>query len=449
MKKRDLAYTLTLFLAATLTLVNVYYNRKQTQPFRPLIEISNLAHEKYVSEVKQSEMVDNAIKGMLHGLDKHSTYITASERKEFDRDITGNYVGIGANISAIDDGIVIVSPLSNSPAEEAHLAPGDIIITIEGESTIGWTTSDAANKLTGKAGTDVSFTVQKTDQSTKEYTLTRRKMGTPVITGWRRNTTDSKWNYILDNDNLIGYLMLTQFSEDIMKQFDEKMQQLIDNHNIKGIIVDLRGNPGGLLPAAIKFVERFVGKKLVVSTDGKHSKKRDYYGNNNAVYGNIEIVILINEGSASASEIVSGALQAHKKSIIIGARSYGKGSVQQIYEIPKLGSAVKITTDYYYLPDGKCVHKKTDNEIWGVQPDIKVDMNREEILELIKLRNTLRLGAANGHSKTDSDITDSIEHTIQNDYDKLMEIDLQLKEALKQCRLQLEIKSAKTAPKRE
>jgi carboxyl-terminal processing protease len=289
-----------------------------------------------------------------------------------------------------------VTPLENSPALRAGVQPGDLIIGVDGGTTAGWTTDQAVREITGKEGSEVTLTIYRpTTGQEIDFVLSRGRIQLTTIRGVERvGGGGDEWNYMLDSETGIAYVRLTGFNPE---SFDElsKALESARNQGMKGLVLDLRGNPGGLLDVAVEIVSLFVPNGEVVSTIGRVERKQKLNVRGKAQYADLPLVALVNEGSASASEILAGALQDHQRAVVLGARTFGKGSVQRVLALNRrLGiprdsrsaARLKLTTALYYLPSGRSPHKQTpDAEVWGVEPDLDVELTPKEFGKVMEL----------------------------------------------------------------
>lgn len=318
-------------------------------------EVMYLIEKNYVEPVENKTLVDGAIKGMLQGLDPHSTYFTEKEYKDFQVETKGEFGGLGITIGMRDNILTVIAPIEDTPAFRAGLKSGDKIIKIEDNATTGLSLEDAVNKLRGKPGTNITVTIHR-DSIPKPFdvTLTRAIIKVKAVKA-----------DMIGKD--VAYIRVTQFKEDVSGEIKTAIEQLRKN-KYKGIIVDLRNNPGGLLSEAINVSSIFLpsGKEVVYTKDrtGKdqHFKSSTFTLREEKT----PLVLLVNEGSASASEILAGAIQDYKRGVLVGKKTYGKASVQSIIPL-RDGSAVKLTTAKYYTPKGRMIHDK------GIEPDFSVE----------------------------------------------------------------------------
>jgi carboxyl-terminal processing protease len=337
------------------------------------IDVLNLVKENYVTEVDTNTLITNAIRGMVSGLDPHSAFFSPDEYKELQVETSGSFGGLGIELGIIDGYPGIISPIEDTPAWRMGLKSGDKIVAIEGKSTDGMAITDAVKKLRGKAGTPVTISIMREGFSRpKDYTITRE-----VI-----NIKSVKYEVL---ENNIAYVRIVQFQErtstDVRAALDAVVKKT--DGDVRGIILDLRNDPGGLLSKSVEIADDFIEDGIIVYTEGRVSgsditftAKKD-----GTLPADIPMVVLVNGGSASASEIVAGALKDHKRAILIGEKTYGKGSVQTIIPLPD-GSGLKLTTAKYFTPSGVSIQDK------GIIPDIVIE-NKE-------LEQPANGGVANG-----------------------------------------------------
>lgn len=315
----------------------------------------------YVDTVNQASLVEGAIVELLKDLDPHSTYVTKDEVKEMNQPLVGNFDGIGIQFNILFDTIIVISPISGGPSEKAGLRAGDRIVKINDENVagVGIGTTGVRDRLLGEKGTKVSVSIaRKKVESLLDFTITRDKI--PIF------SLDAA--YMVDNE--IGYLRFNRFSATTLDEFNKAYSKLHEE-GLKNIILDLRGNGGGMLEAAVRMSDEFLKNgKMIVYMKGSHLPKQDFFStpNGNFKYG--KIVVLVDEGSASASEIVAGALQDWDRGLIVGRRTFGKGLVQKPFFLPD-GSMIRLTIARYYTPSGRLIQKSYEN---GVE-DYVMEMN--------------------------------------------------------------------------
>ena len=322
-------------------------------------EVLDKVNKDYVDEVDQNAVMDAAINGVLQSLDPYSSYMSPQMLSEMQTETSGKFGGLGIEVGMEAGVVKVISPIDNSPASKVGIKAGDYIVKINDTQVQGKSLTEAVELMRGPVGTDIEITVRRVgEKKAMVFNITREII---KITSVRSK--------VIDGD--IGYIRLTSFNENSSDQFKEKIKDLKKNKDINSYILDLRNNPGGLLSQAIKITDFFLDNGEIVSTKGrKKTESRKWYANKGDVIEGRTLVVLINYGSASASEIVAGALKDHKRAILVGENSYGKGSVQSIIPLKNNG-AIRLTISKYYLPSGKSI-----SEI-GVSPDIRVEEKSE------------------------------------------------------------------------
>jgi carboxyl-terminal processing protease len=323
-------------------------------------DVLSLIQSSYVEEVNMDNLVKGAINGMVETLDPHSSYLTPEMLKQVEVETKGVFGGLGIEIGVKDGLLTIIAPIEDTPAARAGLQSGDKIVRIENDSTKNMNVMDAVKRLRGEPGTKVTITVVRESlPEPKPYTLTRELIKIKSVKS--RSLSDG-----------IGYIRLAQFQQDSQQEVDRALQEFLKaKGGLKGLVLDLRNNPGGLLDQAVRVADEFIESGLIVYTDGRvEAQKTKYTARKEGTYTGFPIVVLVNAGSASASEIVAGALQDHGRAIIIGQRTFGKASVQTILPMED-GSALRLTTARYYTPSGRSIQAK------GIEPDIVVEDGRE------------------------------------------------------------------------
>jgi len=326
-------------------------------------DIFQRVRESYVDEVDEKDLVEAAINGMLTSLDPHSSFLNNDHFNDMQVQTKGKFGGLGIEITMEDGVIKIVSPIDETPAAKAGLRPEDLIIAVNDEPIRGMTLSDAVDRLRGQVGSNVTVTIKRGAKDPFDVSL---KRDTIKIRSVRAKMFDG-----------IGYLRITTFSEQTTPGLTKEIEKMFREHgqDLKGFVLDLRNNPGGLLTEAISVSDAFLEKGEIVSTRGRHAENASRaYARPGDIANGLPLVVLINSGSASASEIVAGALKDHRRAVLLGTRSFGKGSVQTV--IPVSGnSAMRLTTARYYTPSG------TSIQATGISPDIEVALARIETLD--------------------------------------------------------------------
>jgi len=332
------------------------------EDLRLFTDVFGIIQKEYVETTKGKEMVYGAIKGMLETLDPHSAFMPPETYKEMQEETRGRFEGIGIEITNKDGVLTVVSPIEDTPAFKAGILAGDQIVRIEGDVTKNMSLMDAVKRLRGTRGTKVTITIMR-EGSTKpqDFTLVRDVIPVRSV------------RYEL-MDKYYGYVRLSQFQEKTDGDFEKAVRALEveSKGTLKGLILDLRNNPGGLLDQAVKITDRFLDSGLIVSMEGRRDEqKMKFYAHSQGTFPDYPLVVLINGGSASASEIVAGAIQDHKRGVVVGTQSFGKGSVQTIFPL-KEGAGLRLTTARYFTPSGRSIQAK------GIVPDIIVKPAKPE-----------------------------------------------------------------------
>ena len=323
-------------------------------------DVLDKINKEYVDEINQNEIMDAAINGVLQSLDPYSAYMSPESFDSMRTETSGEFGGLGIEVSMEAGVVKVISPLDESPAYEAGVKAGDYIVKINEHQVQGKTLSEAVDLMRGPVGSDIEITVRRIgERKALVFNITRK-----II---KIQSVKSK-----KIDKNIGYVRLTAFNENSSSQVRKKIKEFDKDKNIKGYILDLRNNPGGLLSQAIKISDFFLSNGEIVSTKSrKENENRKWFANDGDIINGKTLVVLINNGSASASEILAGALKDHKRAILIGETTYGKGSVQSIIPLKNKG-AIRLTISKYYLPSGVSI-----SEV-GVDPDIEVSESSDE-----------------------------------------------------------------------
>jgi carboxyl-terminal processing protease len=325
-------------------------------------DVLELLQKEYVEETKNKELIQGAIKGMLETLDPHSAFMPPTAFKEMQEDTRGRFEGLGIEITVREGILTVVSPIEDTPAFKAGILAGDQIVKIEAEFTKNMTLLDAVKRLRGPKGSKVTITIMREGfTKPREFTLTRDVIPVRSV---RHELLDKQY----------GYIRLSQFQEKTDEDFGKALKALEEESKggLKGLILDMRNNPGGLLDQAVKVADRFIDSGVIVSVEGrKEEAKMKFNAHSQGTMPPYPVVVLINGGSASGSEIVAGAIQDHGRGILLGTQTFGKASVQTIYPL-KDGSALRLTTARYYTPSGRSIQAK------GILPDIIVKPAKPE-----------------------------------------------------------------------
>ena len=330
-------------------------------------EVLENIEKDYVDEVDQAEMMDSAINGVLQSLDPYSAYMSPETFKEMQTDTSGQFGGLGIEIGMEAGVVKVISPIDDTPAAKAGIKAGDYIVKIGKEQVQGKSLMDAVKLMRGPVGSSIDLTIRrKKVKKPLEFKITRKIIQVKSVS-----------SEIISKNKNLGYIRLKSFNENSDKQFLKSLKKFEKNTKIKGYVIDLRNNPGGLLTKAINITDFFLNDGEIVSTKGRNvSETRKFFAKRGDETNGKPVIVLINYGSASASEIFAGALKDHKRAIILGENSYGKGSVQSIIPL-RNGGGIRLTISKYYLPSGKSI-----SEV-GVTPDIVV----EEVGENFKIKS--------------------------------------------------------------
>jgi carboxyl-terminal processing protease len=367
----------------------------------PVIDVKNAITGTYVNEITPDllkKMQEGAIKGMIDALDDpYTVYVPPAETTGFEKDLTGEYSGIGASVQISTDGYLqIVSPLEDSPAFRMGIMAEDKVVEIEGKPTLGLTVDQCIDLLMGKAGTEVSIVIDR--KGTKiPMKVVREKIKTRSIKGVHRDAADGQqWKFLVDEKRGIAYVRIVQFTPGVTREFASALMAAgAAEGKVKGLVIDLRWNPGGLLTEAIALADLFLEDGVIVSTKGRKFPERVEKARKEGTLPNFPIAVLINGQSASASEILAGALTENNRAVAVGTRTYGKGSVQGVRGVSvkepdgtEKEAELKITEQGYYLPSGRSITRKNDSTEWGVDPSkgFYVDMSDEELIAMLKVR---------------------------------------------------------------
>ena len=345
------------FAVSTVHAENGKQERDLYRDLETFANVLTLIQQYYVDEVNSSKVINGAINGMLGSLDPHSAYMTAEDFKALEEETSGSFTGIGIEISVRDGVLTAVAPIEGTPADKQGIKPGDQIIRINGELTKTMTLMDAVKKLRGEVGTKVTITIHRTEwKEPKDYVLTREAI--PLISV---NSMELEPGF--------GYIRISNFQTSTTKDTLDALNNLRKKRPLQGLILDLRNNPGGLLDQAVKVSDIFLDKGVIVTTRGRYKEEQMIFeAHPDGQPNDFTMVVLVNSGSASGSEIVAGALQDHKRAIILGTTTFGKGSVQTVLPLPE-GAGLRLTTAKYYTPSGDSI------QATGIKPDMVVPLN--------------------------------------------------------------------------
>ncbi len=356
-----------------------------------LVDTINQVEQNYVKPIDRRKLIEAAIQGVLRELDDYSGYVAPERMSGFRTAVSHQFGGIGIKVDIVRDQLTVISPLAGSPADRAGMIAGDRILEIDGKSTKGLRIDEAVKLLKGDTGTSVAMKVSHPGRTeTVKVSLKREVIRLETVLGDLRGE-DAKWDYLLDDNLRIGYVRITGFGRNTANDL-RKVLTGLEEEDAAGLVLDLRFNPGGLLSSAIQVADLFVSEGKIVSTEGRNVKEQTWKAQKRGTFADIPIVVLVNGYSASASEIVAACLQDHERAIVLGERTYGKGSVQRVIEMEGGHSALKLTTAGYHRPNGKNIHRQpgdTPDDEWGVKPNDGFDskLNSSDTVALARYRS--------------------------------------------------------------
>lgn len=374
------SYCLVLTLSLLITLSRPLPAEEETdyyEDYVELVKVVRLIKEKYVDEVQLHDLLTGAYRGMLQELDPYSQFISPDEMEDLRIETEGQFGGMGIEVIMQDGILTVITPILDSPAFKAGILPGDKILRIEDEPAENISFREAIKRLRGAPGTKVTISVLHPDETeTTDITIERDVVQLKSVIGSR----------IIDEEDKIGYVAVSTFQENTTEDLENAVTALLQE-GMESLILDLRFNPGGLLNVAVDVSDKFIEDDVIVSTKGKDpSQNHVYLAKKSGTFPNFPVIVLINNGSASAAEIVAGAIRDRKRGLLVGTKTFGKGSVQSLVPVEDEGSAIKLTTAKYYTPSGALIHNI------GIEPDVVVELSKEETRDLhesiIKLKNT-------------------------------------------------------------
>ncbi len=365
-------------------------DQEQYELFKLLVDTIDQVERNYVKEVDRRALIEAAIEGVLGKLDPYSAYIGPEELKQFRSSVESEFGGIGIQIGMEEGRLKVISPLVGTPAYRAGIVAGDWIVEIDGGSTKGIAVDEAVKRLKGEPGTKVTLSVIREQSAEKQtFEIARERILVETILGDRRDENDA-WVFFLEGQSGVAYVRLAAFGRDTARELQRVLKRL-KAENAQGLILDLRFNPGGLLSAAIEVADLFISEGRIVSTEGRNVPERAWDAGKRSAFENVPMVVLVNRYSASASEIVAACLQDNKRALIVGERTWGKGSVQNVVELEDGASALKLTTASYHRPSGKNIHRfdnAAEDDEWGVTPDVgyELKLDTAELASLMQER---------------------------------------------------------------
>lgn len=409
--KKIVAPTLLAVLTASLLIqlpVAIADRSKAYESIDTLLQVQSLIQKNYVTDVHLDDektctaMIDSMIDTLD---DPHTVYVPPADAAEFEKDLRGTYVGIGCEVNIVDDYLTIVSPMDGSPALAAGILAGDVVLEIEGEPTLKMPVEECTKKLMGEPGTQVKLKVRHLDGKEQEYSITRSRISTRTVKGIHRD--GENWTYCIDQNLGLDYIRVSQFNETTPAEMRQALER-IQVGGVNGLILDLRDNGGGSLQAAVDMANLFLKEGLIVSVKPRPGRGEDvnYYADAPGTLPDFPLLVLVNGQTASASEIVSGSLQDNGRAKVMGTRTYGKGSVQEVRDLDYNRGTLKLTVAHYYLKSGRNINRSKDSEIWGVDPDpgMVVPVSDEDYIEMFKARRDfeiIRSGASSAPACVD------------------------------------------------
>lgn len=364
--------------------------------------------------------------GLLDELDRFSSMVWPHDVPDWKKQTMGEFFGVGIQITKEEgEPLRVVTPLLGTPAFRAGVKAGDLVLKVDGEDTKSLRIEQLVRKIMGEKDTKVSLTIQR-GREVMEVDIVRAEIQIPTVKGWQRQPKSGQWSYLIDPGEGIGYIRVTQFTEETTGRIVSALRELRDRR-VRAVVLDLRFNPGGLLRVATGVADEFLIPGLICSTKGRRTRRTDFRAGSQGTFLDGDLVVLVNQYSASAAEIVSGALKDWKRARIVGQRTYGKGSVQHVISIRRHAAILKLTTAYYYLPQGRLLHRKNGAKTWGVDPDVEVFITPRQTKRWLDIRYK-------------TDIVDDVDpNELRADLARQYEADLQLNTAvllLKLMRLQ-------------
>lgn len=362
--------------------------------YAPLVEVDALIRREYVTPVVGDRLTDGAIRGLLLDLDRYSSYVNPTELATYRQKQMGRYIGIGIEIGEANGSLVVISPVGGGPAMAAGVSSGDVILAIDGEPATEMSVYEAELALEGTHGSSVSLRWRRADGSEVERPVRRSMLHRVAVRGCGR-TVDGGQDFVLDEQRRIGYVRVLQFGEGVTEALMSAVEKMMQD-GMTSFVLDLRFNPGGLFTEAIAMVDRFVDRGTIVKTVNRRRAIKTF----KATVENSDLatpfVVLINHATASSAEIVAGSLQDNGRATVIGERSFGKGSVQNLIEIQHGEAGLRLTVALYQLPKGRIIHKSSERTDWGVDPDVVVAIDDEQYAEIVAQRQAVDKSVAMG-----------------------------------------------------
>ena len=373
--------------------------------FEMLVDAIDQVERNYVKGIDRRELIEAAIRGVLKKLDPYSDYIGPQDVEEFKRSVDSEFAGIGVQVEMEGGRLKVISPLAGTPAQAAGICAGDLIVEVDGKPTKGLTLDGAVKLLGGKVGTKVVLSVLRPGNGEQNtITITRANIVLKTVRGFRKGE-DGSWSYLLDSKTGLAYIHVSAFCRNTAKEL-RRVLETLQKQKMRGLILDLRFNPGGLLDSSIEVADLFVSKGRIVSTSGRNHQSQTWDASEEGTFSDFPIAVLVNRYSASGSEIVAACLQDHDRAVVIGERTWGKGSVQNVIELEEGKSVLKLTTASYRRPSGKNIHRfpdSTEEDDWGVLPNdgYTVELDDADVAALYRQQRQRNAGSTdhNGHRR--------------------------------------------------
>lgn len=361
--------------------------------FDPIVETRRILIDQFYVEPDDEAMHRAAIDGLVEALDDpYTEYIPPTLTDEFNKDLRGTYAGIGAEVGVSEGYLSIATPMDDSPALRAGILAGDLVLEIEGQSTHDLSVEDCVDLLIGPAGTEVTVLVRHLDGTEERITIVRERIVTRTVKGMRRD--GEAWRWCAGAEGRIAYVRVTQFNADTVRELRGALDACRDAGTLEGLVLDLRDNPGGGLPAAVEMANLFLESGTIVSVRPRDPEQGAVYTAQTAgTLPEFPMIVIVNGNSASASEIVAGALQENGRARILGSRTFGKGSVQEVRPLDYAAGTLKFTIAQYFLPSGRSLHRRPDSTTWGVDPDpgFVVPVSYEAYAEMMRARRAAEI----------------------------------------------------------
>ena len=394
---------------------------------RVLTFAMNQISHRYLEEIDNRELLEGALEGMMDRLDEYSSYISPDVLAQFQEDLDKEFGGIGVEIVLDPDTkqLTVASPLVGTPAYEAGILAGDKVLRIDGESTQGLSLQDAADRMRGKPGDPLTLTIlHPGDEEPVDVELVRAIIHIDTVLGDTRDD-QGKWDFFLEGRDRIGYVRINSFSEQTDDELKRALEWL-DDRDVQGVVLDLRNDLGGMLGAAVRVCDLFVDSGVIVTTRRRDGQIRQaFHATENGTYSGFPVAVLVNNYTASASEIVAACLQDHERAVVVGERTFGKGTVQELIELEADQGMLKLTTASYWRPSGKNIHRHSDadeDDAWGVTPNpgFEVGLEEAELAKLLSARFRRDISRQNGppeerpaYINLDPQLAKAVEHIEQ------------------------------------